>query len=293
VILLAALRPRPELAVLASTLLWGTVWVPIRQVNEGGVVLATVVATLVAVVALAPAWAASGRAGRRPRTIVVGLLFGIGAALYFEGLVRGQVARVVLLFYLLPIWGVLLGRLINGVPVTARRVLGVVLGLSGMLVVFSGGGGWPLPKDAADWMGVVSGMFWALAFAIAARPGWEESDTGQSFFTLVTLVPAFWLLAQWPGSRAIAAGAVFGGGLWPWAAALGLLWLLPGIFLTIHGASRLDPGKVAILLMMEVVFALVSAAVLAGEPFGLREVAGAVLIVGAGLSEMAGGRKSA
>ena len=68
-------------------------------------------------------------------------------------------------------------------------------------------------------------------------------------------------------------------------AALALIWLLPVIALTVYGASGLEPGRVAIFLMLEVIIGLTSAALLLDEPFGMREFIGAALIGAAMLSE--------
>ena len=56
---------------------------------------------------------------------------------------------------------------------------------------------------------------------------------------------------------------------------------MPVIWLTVFGASRLDPGRVAVCLMLEIVVGLTTAALLTDEPFGWRECIGAVLILGA------------
>jgi drug/metabolite transporter (DMT)-like permease len=61
------------------------------------------------------------------------------------------------------------------------------------------------------------------------------------------------------------------------------------IFLTIWPATLLTPARVGLLLMSEVVVGLISAAVFSGEPFGLREATGAVLIVSAAVLEIARG----
>jgi drug/metabolite transporter (DMT)-like permease len=66
-----------------------------------------------------------------------------------------------------------------------------------------------------------------------------------------------------------------------WLLAFSLLWMLPVIGLTVFGASHLDPGRFAILLMFEIVVGLASAALLTDEPFGARELAGAALVMGA------------
>ena len=66
--------------------------------------------------------------------------------------------------------------------------------------------------------------------------------------------------------------------------AWGILW----------GARLISPGRAGLLLMMEVVTGLASAAVLAGEPFGMTQVVGSTLIVVAALVEVlpaSGGRR--
>jgi drug/metabolite transporter (DMT)-like permease len=70
-----------------------------------------------------------------------------------------------------------------------------------------------------------------------------------------------------------------------WAALAALVWLLPLTWLLLWGARFLEPGRVSLLLLLEVAVAAISAALLAGEPFGLREAVGCVLIVAAGALE--------
>ena len=59
------------------------------------------------------------------------------------------------------------------------------------------------------------------------------------------------------------------------------MWMPLVLWLTMFGGRRPEPGRVAVLLMLEVVIGLVSAAMLTNESFGERELVGAVFIVGA------------
>ena len=75
----------------------------------------------------------------------------------------GDVVRVVLLFYLMPLWAVLLARLLLGERLTPAAPLRVVLALAGALVVL-----WP-PKrrraaaaHLAEGLGVLGGFSFAL-----------------------------------------------------------------------------------------------------------------------------------
>jgi drug/metabolite transporter (DMT)-like permease len=285
---------RPDVAVLFSAAMWGTMWIPARAISNGGLNsgLAAALSALVALLALLPYILRNrGVLVFTPHVWWVSFLLGFGVALYWEGMVRGNVARVVLLFYLMPVWTVILGRLINGEAATGRRLLGVALGLGGMMVVFSANGGIPLPRTLADFMGLASGFFWALALVICAKPGMERTTLSQLVGSLVMLAPSVWLLTLLPGSRE-AAGAVAGqagmAATLAWLVAFGIVWVLTGMFMTLFGADHLAPGKVAIFLMLEVVIALVSSAILIDEPFGLREIAGAIMILGASLLEFTG-----
>ena len=64
------------------------------------------------------------------------------------------------------------------------------------------------------------------------------------------------------------------------------LVMLPANWLVLWAAGRLEPARVGILLMMEVVVGVITAAIFAGEPFTWREGFGAGLIVAAGLFEV-------
>jgi drug/metabolite transporter (DMT)-like permease len=62
--------------------------------------------------------------------------------------------------------------------------------------------------------------------------------------------------------------------------------MLPITWLTIWPATMLSPGRVGMLLLAEVLVGVTSAALLLDEPFGVRELAGAALIVTAGVVEV-------
>jgi drug/metabolite transporter (DMT)-like permease len=101
-------------AILFSTLLWGTLWIPMRQMEAAGLAGAPAPAFgfLIGLIVLLPFGLARLRrvlGGGWP-VAVAGFFMAATIALYAEGLVRGQVARVILLFYLTPVWSTLLGR---------------------------------------------------------------------------------------------------------------------------------------------------------------------------------------
>ena len=127
---------------------------------------------------------------------------------------------------------------------------------------------------------------WRPSQRTARRPTFDRIFAAFIFFA-----PLYYLVTLLPGSR-VSVG-VEGALLADWSmlvVALALIWLLPVIGLTVYGASRLDPGRVAIFLMLEIVIGLASAAWLLDEPFGVRETIGATLIGAAMLTEVSKSR---
>ena len=280
----------PHAAILLSAVLWGTLWIPLRELNESGVsgATATTMSFLLGLLVLLPFALVKARrilAGGWPLA-ASGFFLAVFLAFYAEGMVRGEVARVLLLFYLTPVWSTLLARLMLGQPITRRRVATIILGLAGMVVILGDETGVPVPRGIADWMGLASGVAWGLAMVYlqrtARRPAFDRIFAAFIFFA-----PLYYLVTLLPGSR-VSVG-VEGALLADWSmlvVALALIWLLPVIGLTVYGASRLDPGRVAIFLMLEIVIGLASAAWLLDEPFGVRETIGALLIGAAMLAEV-------
>ncbi len=280
----------PSLAIVASTLLWGTMWIPLRELDRAGLAgaWATTAGFLLPLLALLPFGVANRRrllAGGHS-LLAGGLLMAVSIALYAEALLRGQVARVILLFYLTPVWSTLLARAMLGVPISGRRLVTIALGLAGLVVTLGDAATLPVPRSLADAMGLLSGFCWGWGLVHLQRAR-HAPDLDKVFVQLLFLGPAFFLLASIPGGRSWAApsdGALLAAA--PWLAAFGLVWMPGLLWLTMFGGSRIDPGRVAVLLMLEIVVGIGSAAWLTDEPFGAREALGAALIVSACGSEL-------
>ena len=69
-------------------------------------------------------------------------------------------------------------------------------------------------------------------------------------------------------------------------------FLIPVMWGIYWGSGQVDPGRLGILLQIEAVVGITSAALFAGEPFGVRQAVGGVLVVGAGLVEVFGNRRT-
>jgi drug/metabolite transporter (DMT)-like permease len=275
---------RPAGAVALSAAFWGLWWLPLRALAEAGLTGAAVNAALygIASLALLPWY------WRRRRRIAAGGLLLLGAGGLFGAalvswnlaLLLGEVVRVTLLFYLAPVWATLLALAVLGERVGWLRLISVVLGLAGAGVLLGLAGGLPLPRSAGDWLGLAAGVLFALSVTLVRKgeaiAGLEQTLVAFAAAALLSLL----LLAVTPVPSLPIRAAVLA-----WAALAALAWLLPVTWLLLWGARFLEPGRVSLLLLLEVAVAAISAALLAGEPFGLREAAGCLLIIAAGALE--------
>lgn len=156
----------PVLALLFNAFVWGVSWWPLRELNALGLhgLWATSLAFLLSTVVISiwnpSAWV---QMSRHPRLLWITLASGTTNAAFNWGVMTGDVMRVVLLFYLMPMWSLLLARWLLAEPITARSALRIALAFAGaMIVLWRPQAGIPLPASLSDWLGVLSGAAFAV-----------------------------------------------------------------------------------------------------------------------------------
>lgn len=278
-----------KLACAFAGVVWGLFWIPLRTLGDTGITgaWASVMLFFWPFVLLLPLaawrWRRIMRGGARLQ--VTGLITATSLVLYADALIYTEVIRAMLLFYLTPVWSTLLARIILKEPITPARWVAIGLGFAGIVVIFGVDTGIPWPRNLGDWMGLASGMVWAVA-AVRMRGDSEnhavEFTTIQfGWATLLALGIAFLPIAgadPLPELERVA-------GVLPWLLPVVLLVVIPGTFAAMWGTALLSPGIVGLLFMTEISVGAVTAALWAGEPFGAREIIGVLLISGAGLAE--------
>ncbi|MBK1695932.1 DMT family transporter [Rhodovibrio salinarum] len=276
------------LFVVATGSLWGFYWLPVRRLAELGLSGAwgTLAIVATAAVVLSPC---AVRARQRlvhgdPVALAATALGGVAFVLYSTGLVYGRVAIVILLFFLTPVWSTLLARYVMGWTTPWLRLAAIAVGVAGLVCVLSADGGVPMPRGLGDWLGLASGLLWAVATtAIRAR---GDTGPGETAFVFAlgaclcagVLAP---VLEPLPSVAAAALGPAAG-----WAVAGGALWWGLSMAALMWAAARLEPARVGILLMAEVLIGTASAAVIAGERIAPLELIGGAFVVAAGVLEV-------
>lgn len=279
-----------RLAGIYAGVVFGLYWIPIRKLESAGFpgLWATLLFNLMPLLVLLPLlyfrrhdFTLSNR-----QFHINGMLVGVSLVFYATAFVYTDVVRAVLLFYLTPIWGFILGRIFLGDIITAVRWCSVALGLGGMLVILGVDKGFPWPSNVGDWMALVSGVTWAVA---SLRMLMDENSNALSyciaFFLWCSVISS--ALALFAVSIGVLDNADWSrvGSVAVWFLPFALLLLIPGGLAVVYSASKLNPGVVGILFMAEVCVASISAAILTDENIAVREIVGVLLVMLAGVLE--------
>ncbi len=273
-----------SIAVVLSGIVWGFYWVPVRWLERAGMTGAwgTVAITLAGCVALAPLMLRfrDGLA-RADRVGLAAIAFGgAGFALYSIALIYGRVTIVVLLFFLTPVWSTLIARYLLGWKTPVLRLVAIFAGLAGLGVMLGASGDWPIPRRLGEWLGLISGMMWAVG-STGMKMRADVSPLPSAFmFVCGAALMSCAVVPFLPGTPVVS-GPVF-----LIAAGTGVIWWGASIAALMWATRQLDPARVGILLMSEVIVAALSAALLAGEHLSTREIIGGALVVGAGMLEV-------
>jgi len=168
----------PYLALVCNAMVWGLSWWPLRQLQALGLhpLWATAIFFVLGV-GLVLAWRPQALATLRRTPALWALAFAAGAtnAAFNWGVSIGEVVRVVLLFYLMPVWAVLLAWLVLGERPTRAAVLRVALALLGaVLVLKPAQAAWPVFAGLPDVLGVRGGVGFALNNCFRRRPSHPE-----------------------------------------------------------------------------------------------------------------------
>lgn len=270
--------------LLTGSVMWGLFWWPLKALDAVGIHSGFVQCFaygLSAVVLLPFAWRSlSSWRSQTGLLLLIALLGGWANASFATSLAEGSVVRVMLLFYLAPVWTIIAARIFLAEAFTRLRLIALALALAGLFATLGGPAVFAAPLSSIDLLALSSGLAFALNnVAIRAGQGLHELIRAVAVFAgcaLISLVFMFWNEQPIPVLDALHLLAL---------AALGLLWVLPGTLATFYGVARLDAGRAAILLLTELVVGVFSAMLIGTEHLSLQEAVGGALILSAAVIE--------
>ena len=275
----------PTWALLAGAALWGVVWYPYRVLAKAGLdgIWSTAVTYALALaigLAIFPRHAAGLL--RMPRlAIVMGLAIGWSNLAYVLGVLEGDVMRVLLLFYLAPLWTVPIAWLVLRERLDAAGIAVMALAFAGaMVILWRPQIGLPWPAERAEWLGLAAGFLFALGNVLVRKLD-TMSDAGKSIviwggvtIAAVTYLPASQVAPAAAWSIAVDA--------WPLIAGIGAALVAMSLAMQ-YGLGRMAANRAIVILLFELVVAALASWLLTDETMRLQDWIGGALIVVASL----------
>lgn len=267
--------------ILSGALVWGLIWYPYRVLQGVGVTgpLATLITYLFAM--LCGAFMLPGAWRELFGRWAIFLLFSAGWANfgYVLAMLHGSVMRVLLLFYLAPLWTVFLSYWLLGERLNRYGYAVIALSLSGAFVMlWDPRMGAPFPQNASEWIGMSAGFSFALSNVVSRRASHLSVEAKTFSIWLGTALLTAPLLYFQPGLHIESIGVES----WLTLGMLGIA-LCATSFAVQYGVTHIEANRAMLLFLFELVIAAVSSYFLAGEAMGAREWLGALLIISASL----------
>ena len=274
----------PVVVLFAASIIWGCTWWPLKELAALGVtgLPQIVVAYGSAALLLLPVLIMQ-QARWRPDWRYMAGIFVLGGAAnlaFAYSLIHGEVVRVMVLFYLLPVWGVLGGRFFLGEHIDGQRALAVALALGGAFLILGGPDVLAAPPSLIDLIAIASGFFFAmnnLCFRAA-----QTAPVPAKVAAMFLGCGVFALLLIGAGVQAMPEG--IGTVTWLLVVAAGLM-LLTATAGSQYGVTHLEAGRSSVIIIMELVTAVVTATWWAGSTLSGSEWLGGGLILAAALLE--------
>ena len=273
-------RRTAVLSLVTGAFIWGLIWYPYRILRDAGIdgVLAPTLTYALAFVFGLFFFRRSECHISWSWSLLWLALSAAGCNLgYVLATMSGEVVRVLLLFYLAPLWTVLLSRALLGEKLNRIGAGVVALSLSGAVVIlWNQTAGFPLPQEGADWLGLGAGFSFAL-FNVLSRHVRNLSIETRSMvsFAGVALTGLILVIGGF-GKPAVPGN----GAAWILLAVIGIVLVLVN-YIVQYGLARVPSNRAIVIMLTELGFAAVASWLLAGESFGLRECIGGAMILGA------------
>lgn len=215
---------------------------------------------------------------------LIGITAGVCNLGYVLAMLHGEVMRVLLLFFLAPLWTVAWSRLLLKERLNGAGAAVIALSLCGAVtMLWRPELGAPWPANAAEWLGLAAGFMFALSNVLIRQAAQLtiEIKSLAAFAGVVLLglavmpfdIPPYGVtrgLMQMQPSH------------WAILCLLGVILLVINLVVQ-HGLTHTPANQAIVIFLFELVVAALSSWLLAGETMGLQEWAGGAMIIAASL----------
>ena len=269
----------PVFSCLLASTLWGLMWYPLRILEQLGVpgLWATLIIYLAALIIILPRlWRQHSRVMQQPLMLVmIGIFAGWTNLAFILAVLEGHIVRVLLLFYLSPVWAVLLGWLVLREHLSFFAWCIVFLAMAGAgIMLWHPDAGTLLPQVSADYLAISSGFAFAVTNVFIRKSGHIPIilKMGSTFLGVMVLsiVGIFFIEVSIPN---ISFQSVF------IMIAVGCFGMIIMTFSAQYGVTHLPLYRSAVIFLFEVVVGAISAEILTEEVTTFKEWAGGILVM--------------
>lgn len=272
------------LGLLFGATSWGVIWYPYRLMSEAGVSGAAssfytyAIALLLGSLFYARHW--RGLVNLPKSIIVLSLIAGWSNLGYVMAVVHGEVMRVMLLFYLSPLWTLMLAHYWLKESMSRTGVLAIILSLIGAFIMLWQPHAWPLPHSQSDWLAISAGFCFALTNVITRKSSHlsirSKSLAVWSGVVIMALIFKPFLSEPFPSP------AFFSVTHWVIMGLVALL-LIAVTLAVQYGVSQISATRASVIFLFELVVAAIASYYLAHEAMRWNEWLGGSLIITAAL----------
>lgn len=203
------------------------------------------------------------------------LICGITNLAYVLAVINGEIVRAMLLFFLSPIWTIVLSFVFLREKIRPNHYIAACLSIIGAFAMLSGVDLRLGSFIFSDLMALVAGIFFALT-NVMARKYTNISVKEKSYAIWIGVILLSLLIVD---KQTLTEQTVFFS-----LEKLGLLFLIgTSIFVTTvivqYGLTKIEAVKASPIFLFEIIVAAISSYLLANEAIGLRDIVGGVFIV--------------
>jgi drug/metabolite transporter (DMT)-like permease len=276
----------PIISILIGTVFWGLLWLPLKffsQLGLTGNLIGMTAYSMVGILAIPIVWKQRKLWHKEwMLLLLIGLFYAVANITFTTALIKGEVVRVMLLFYLLPVWGAIGGVLLLGEKLSKQRCLAIVLSLAGVFVIMGGTSILSEPFSLVDLMALSAGLCLS-ATGVVNKMAEKIPMASRSFVPFIFCPPLaalanFYVPTPMPELNAIS---------WMLLAAFAFIWLFGATVFNTYGLANLEASRASVLQVTELFVAIITAMVIGGEALELKEYIGGTLIIAATFIEAA------
>ena len=268
-------------SLLFGAAMWGLIWYPYRLLQEAGAGgAATSFLTYLIPLALAVAFTWRHLLTARAHLgwlTVLALAAGWTNMAYVLAVLEGEVMRVILLFYLAPVWTVFFARWMLGEKLTLWGVAIMLVSFAGALVMlWPSDGGLPLPANYAEWMAFSASVSFALANVVTrkldAADHWAKALAVWTGVCVVAGLASVWVAQPFAFLATVNTPTLL--------ILLGVGLCIGAMTLAVqYGLSHTPANQAIVILLFELVAAALSSWWWVNETLNVQEWIGAAMIV--------------